>query len=162
MTMNKAYLLIGGNMGNREGLLAAAREQVAENCGTLYQQSALYQTAPWGLEEQPPFLNQALEVHTPLPATELLKTVLSIEEVLGRKRTVKYGPREVDIDILLFGDAVVNEANLLVPHPQLANRRFALVPLAEIAPNHIHPLLQKTISRLLAECSDQLDVHKIS
>jgi 2-amino-4-hydroxy-6-hydroxymethyldihydropteridine diphosphokinase len=160
--MNKAYLLIGGNRGHREGFLAAAREKIKNNCGTLVQTSSLYETAAWGLEEQDAFLNQALEIETALPAEELLESVLSIEEQLGRVRETKYGPRIIDIDILLYNNEVVEKEGLSVPHPQLPNRRFALAPLAEIAPDHVHPVLQKTVQQLLEECSDRLDVHKIS
>lgn len=160
--MNTAYLLIGGNMGNREERLAAAKKEIQTLCGAMVQQSALYETAAWGFKEQAPFLNQALAVDTALSAVELLKTVLSIEEKMGRKREMVYGPRLIDIDILLLGDEMVRSENLSIPHPHLHNRRFALTPLAEIAAEVIHPVFQKTILQLLRECPDELDVQKIS
>jgi 2-amino-4-hydroxy-6-hydroxymethyldihydropteridine diphosphokinase len=161
-TMNRAYLLIGSNMGNREQCVTAAKEHLERHCGRLVQQSSLYQTAAWGLEEQAPFLNQAVEIHTALQPEALLHTVLFIEECLGRKREIRYGPRLIDIDILLFNNEVVHTESLQIPHPQLHNRRFALTPLAEIAPELMHPVFQKTVLQLLDECPDKLDVQKIS
>lgn len=160
--MNTAYLLIGGNMGNREEQLTAAKEAIEKQCGRLVRQSSLYETAAWGEEKQASFLNQALELLTPLHPEELLHTVLLIEEKSGRKREMQYGPRLIDIDILLFNSAVVQKANLVIPHPQLHNRRFALTPLAEIAPEVVHPVLVKSIKQLLDECPDKLNVQKIS
>jgi 2-amino-4-hydroxy-6-hydroxymethyldihydropteridine diphosphokinase len=160
--MNKAYLLIGGNMGDRTGFLAAARKKIEQNGCPILQQSSLYETAAWGLEEQAPFLNQALKIETAFDASELLKIVLQIEALLGRVREVKYGPRLIDIDILFFNRDIVQKEGLTIPHPELQNRRFVLAPMNEIASDFIHPVLKKSIAQLLAECPDNLDVHKIS
>lgn len=160
--MNKAYLLIGGNMGDRENYLSSARKEIQRICGPIVQQSSLYETVAWGLEAQNAFLNQAIIVDTELEPTSLLTELLRIETSLGRKREVRYGPRTIDIDILFFNDAVIHTQDLIVPHPQVQNRRFALTPTAQIAPDLIHPLLQKSIAQLLAECPDSLPVHKIS
>ncbi|WP_121354426.1 2-amino-4-hydroxy-6-hydroxymethyldihydropteridine diphosphokinase [Flavisolibacter nicotianae] len=160
--MNKAYLLIGGNMGNRKAFLAAARTEIGRRCGPIVRQSALYETAAWGVEDQNSFLNQVLVLQTSLSAEALLPIILEIEESLGRKRDARYGPRIIDIDILFFNHAVLCSDTLTIPHPQIQNRRFVLVPMAEIAPGFVHPVLNKTITQLLAECPDRLDVHKIS
>ena len=158
--MNTAYLLIGGNMGDREAFLSAARKQVEEHCGPLESTSSIYQTAAWGLEEQNAFLNQVLKIQTLLNSEDLLKQILEIEETLGRKRQVKYGPRIIDIDILFFNDEIVQKEGLTIPHPQMQNRRFVLEPLAELAPAKKHPVLHKTVATLLAECPDKLAVQK--
>jgi 2-amino-4-hydroxy-6-hydroxymethyldihydropteridine diphosphokinase len=158
--MNTAYLLIGGNMGNRLDVLRAAKASIEKTCGPVVQASSIYQTAAWGLEEQADFLNQVLRIETAMDAETLLKTVLQVEEALGRKREVRYGPRIIDIDILFFNQDIIQKQNLVVPHPQLQNRRFVLVPLAEIAPELPHPIFKKNILQLLAECPDTLAVQK--
>jgi 2-amino-4-hydroxy-6-hydroxymethyldihydropteridine diphosphokinase len=156
--MNKAYLLTGGNMGNREKNLAKAKTLIAEQVGKVTRASALYETAAWGKTDQPSFYNQALEVETALPPKELLKLLLDIEKKLGRQRDEKYGPRTIDIDILLYGDQICNDPQLRIPHPELQNRRFALTPLAEIGPGLVHPVFKKSITELLAICTDKLEV----
>ena len=158
--MNKAYLLIGGNIGNREAYLASARQAIEKTCGKIVRQSALYQTAAWGLEDQDAFLNQALLIETGFDPQSLLTNLLNIEEKTGRKRDVKYGPRIIDIDILLYDDAIIKTDGLTVPHAQMQNRRFVLEPLNEIAGNVIHPIFKKTIRQLLLECPDKLTVQK--
>lgn len=159
---NKAYLLTGGNLDDRERNLNKAMELIAEQCGRITASSSLYETAAWGKEDQPPFLNQALELRTELSARQLIRRVLKIEKQMGRVREEKYGPRLIDIDILFFNDEVHNYTLLKLPHPEIQNRRFALLPLAEIAPALLHPVFKKTISELLADCPDQLEVKKYS
>ena len=158
--MNKAYLLIGGNMGNREQNLGRAIDLLG-SAGKIMRQSDLYETAAWGKTDQPSFLNQAILLATALKARQLLEAVLHIEEKMGRKRDEKYGPRIIDIDILFYNSAIIREPGLMIPHPELENRRFALVPMHEIAPLVTHPLLKKTIAELLEECPDKLEVHKL-
>ncbi len=159
--MNKAYLLTGGNMGNRQENLATANESIEQQCGDIINASSLYETAAWGKNDQPSFLNQVLEIQTSLSPRQLLKKILYIEKQIGRVRKEKYGPRVIDIDILLFNDEIYNYPSLKIPHPELQNRRFALVPLAEIAPENVHPVFKKTITELLAICPDKLTVKKI-
>lgn len=158
--MNTAFLLIGGNMGDRLHFLSEAEKGIAQNCGRIVQKSAVYETAAWGLQDQSAFLNRALQLETELTATDLLHGLLQIEEQLGRHRHVKYGPRIIDIDILLFNQQIIYTNELTVPHPELQNRRFALQCLADIAAQEMHPVLHKTVSELLQQCTDPLDVHK--
>jgi 2-amino-4-hydroxy-6-hydroxymethyldihydropteridine diphosphokinase len=142
--------------------LSKAKEQIEKRCGSILKASSVYETAAWGKEDQGAFLNQVLKVETNLHPEEVLKTILQIEEYLGRKRELKYGPRTIDIDILFFNDKIINRRALKIPHPQMQNRRFVLVPLNEIAPGKVHPTLHKTISQLLAECPDPLAVNKFN
>jgi 2-amino-4-hydroxy-6-hydroxymethyldihydropteridine diphosphokinase len=158
--MNIAYLLTGGNLGDRIIALKTAEEMVDRQCGHVMQASSLYETAAWGITDQPAFLNQALAIHTDLNAKQLIRYILKIEKLMGRIRKEKNGPRIIDIDILLFNQEIFNYSFLTVPHPELRNRRFALMPLAEIAPDAIHPVFTKTISQLLHECKDELEVKK--
>jgi 2-amino-4-hydroxy-6-hydroxymethyldihydropteridine diphosphokinase len=159
--MNKVFLLIGGNIGDRLQNLHQAIDGLSAVCGPIIQQSAVYETAAWGITDQAAFLNQALLLTTSLPPQELITTILSVEEEMGRRRMEKFGPRVIDIDILFFNDDIIHEPNLIVPHPQLQNRRFALAPMHEIAPALVHPVLHKTIEQLLRECKDELPVKRL-
>ena len=159
--MNSTYLLLGSNMGNSTELLSNANEQIENKIGPLLLQSNLYATAAWGYTSQPNFLNQVIKVATNLEAAKTLETILSIEKKMGRIRTVKNAPRIIDIDILFFNNEIINRSDLIVPHPEIQNRRFVLTPLHEIAPQMIHPVLNKTIEQLLLQCPDHLAVKKI-
>lgn len=159
--MNIAYLLIGGNLGDRkQNLEVAVRTIITAAKGELQAQSALYETAAWGNTDQPAFLNQALLISTRYTAATLLKKLLAVETALGRVREEKFGPRVIDIDIIFFNDAVIHTKNLVVPHPYMQERRFVLIPLQEIAPGLVHPVLKKTITELLHICQDTLPVVK--
>jgi 2-amino-4-hydroxy-6-hydroxymethyldihydropteridine diphosphokinase len=160
--MNKAYLLTGGNLGNTKQNLQLAAQHIEINCGKIVRQSAIYETAAWGNTQQPAFLNQVLELATSLNPEALMTALLQIEGSMGRIRAEKYGPRLIDIDVLLYNQEIIHTQLITVPHPELANRRFVLVPLAEIAPGLKHPVLQKTIQQLLQTCPDQLAVKKFS
>ncbi len=157
-----AYLLIGSNIGNRLDHLQKATAFIEQQCGPITATSSIYQTAAWGLTEQPDFLNQVLVLSTLLEPEVLMKTLLLIEEKMGRIRTVKLGPRTIDLDILLINDLIINSTLLTIPHPALPNRKFALIPLAEVAGEMIHPSTTKTINQLLTACNDELVVQKFS
>ena len=159
--MSTAYLLIGGNLGNRKENLSKAIELINEQCGTLTTSSSVYETAAWGMTEQPSFLNQVLRISTSLTARQLMRKILKIEKMMGRVRKEKLGPRVIDIDILFFENEIHDHPFLKIPHPELQNRRFVLVPLAELNPELQHPVLKKTIAELLEECPDNLEVKRI-
>lgn len=160
--MNKAYLSLGSNEGDRLLWLQKAMDLIERECGTVTAQSPVYETAAWGLTDQPGFLNQVIAIDTTCTTPELLTRVLAIETALGRVREVKWGPRIIDIDILLFNEDIIDTPTLKVPHPYIQDRRFTLVPLATIAPYYVHPLLGKTITELLADCPDKLEVTRVS
>ena len=158
--MNRIYLLLGSNMGNSQELLAKAIQQTEKQTGKLIRASALYSTAAWGNTNQPDFLNQVIVIESKLSAHETLKSILAIEKKMGRIRTVKNAPRIIDIDILFFNKEIIHLPDLIVPHPEIQNRRFVLIPLNELAPQLIHPVLNKKVHQLLAGCADQLNVKK--
>ena len=159
--MRTAYLLIGGNLGNRKENLSKAVSLINEQCGSLTRSSSIYETEAWGNTDQPSFLNQALEISTSLNARQLMRRVLKIEEEMGRVRKEKLGPRIIDIDILLFENEIHDLRFLKIPHPEMQNRRFVLVPLAEINSSLQHPVLKKTIAELLEKCPDNLEIKKL-
>jgi 2-amino-4-hydroxy-6-hydroxymethyldihydropteridine diphosphokinase len=160
--MNTAFLLTGGNLGNRLQNLHKAAALIEKDCGKILCLSSVYQTAAWGFTDQPDFYNQAIQLQTLLSPNNLMSALLAIEKTMGRQRSFKMAPRIIDIDILLFNDIVHNSSILTVPHPHMTERRFVLMPLAEIAGNIIHPVFKKSIADLLKECRDELPVHKIS
>lgn len=157
--MNTVYLLTGGNVGDRLNNLHQSCYWIDKLVGTVIKKSRVYETAAWGVTNQPAFLNQVLWLTSEMAAHEVLNTILEIEEKMGRKRTEKMGPRTIDIDILFYNEETIALPNLTIPHPQIANRRFVLEPMREIAPTLLHPLLNKTISELLHDCSDTLEVN---
>lgn len=158
--MNKAYLLLGSNLGNSKTLLINAIQLIRDECGTVNDESAIYTTKAWGNENQPDFLNQVIVLFTLQSAPTLLKQLLDIEEQMGRTRSIKNAARTIDIDILFFNDDIINLPYLTIPHPLMDKRRFVLAPLNELSPDFVHPVLQKTIHQLLVECPDKLDVKK--
>jgi 2-amino-4-hydroxy-6-hydroxymethyldihydropteridine diphosphokinase len=157
-----AYLLLGGNLGNREANLKKAIELLNDKIGKVIATSSLYETAAWGKTDQPAFLNQAVAVQTILSALEVLDLALSIELVLGRVRKDKWGERLIDIDLVLFGDQIIDIPDKLqVPHPHMQYRKFVMEPLAEIAPEVVHPVLRKTILSICRNMNDPLEVKKL-
>ena len=159
--VNTAFLITGGNLGLRTANLQMAQSAIAEHCGPVIKTSGVYETQAWGYSDQPDFYNQVLCIHTRLTPTELLNQVLNIELSMGRERLIKLGPRIIDIDILFFNADIINTPLLKVPHPHIAERRFVLEPLYEIAPHFVHPVFGETIATLLDHCTDDLPVHKL-
>jgi len=156
--MNKTYLLIGCNEGNRTEHMNTAKEMIADKIGIITRCSKMYETAAWGKHDQPDFLNQVLLVETQLAAPICLQEILLIETRMGRVRTKKNDPRIIDIDILFFNNEIINDAHLTIPHPELQNRKFVLVPMNELSPGLVHPVLHRSIRDLLSTCKDALDV----
>jgi 2-amino-4-hydroxy-6-hydroxymethyldihydropteridine diphosphokinase len=156
------FLLLGSNLGDRHKNLQTARELIEAQIGPVVKSSGTYQTAAWGNTNQPAFYNVVLEVSTTDSPEELLTHALAIEQQLGRQRLEHWGPRVIDIDILLFGDKIVQTEHLTIPHPQMTNRRFTLMPLAEIAGEVMHPVRKKNIQELLLLCPDTLEVVRIA
>lgn len=154
-----ACLSLGTNLGDRLANLTAARSALAALFETIAF-SSIYETEPWGYTNQPPFLNQAAAGATALAPLDLLHSLKAVESRLGRQPGFRYGPRLIDIDILLYDDLVLDTPQLAVPHPRLAGRAFALIPLLELAPGAVHPVLHQTI-RQLASQVDSSPVRKI-
>lgn len=157
--MNAAFLGLGGNVGDRLENLRKMRATLVRDCGKLLTTSRVYETEAWGSDTGNSYLNQVVELHTFLSAEDLVQKVLQIESELGRERHgTLNSDRTADIDVLFFNDRIIDLPGLSVPHPRLHLRNFVLVPLAEIAPDLIHPLLKKSVSVLLKECGDSLKV----
>jgi 2-amino-4-hydroxy-6-hydroxymethyldihydropteridine diphosphokinase len=158
----KVYLLLGSNLGDREQLIEDAIKQIANEIGEVFIRSSVYETEAWGNEDQPSFLNIALGAKTRLTPIEVLNKALEIELELGRVRHEKWGSRLIDIDLIFYDDIVVDMgAELQIPHPQMQYRKFVLEPLAEIAPDYIHPVLKMTVREVLERLRDNLSVSKI-
>ncbi len=158
--MQTSYLLLGSNLGDKEAHLHSACGLINCRAGRISDHSSIYLTEPWGFDSTDVFLNQAIKIETNLKPGELLAVALNIESQLGRRRNGSsgYSSRVIDIDILFYGNQIIRTESLTLPHPQLHNRRFALMPLWEIAPDLIHPVFFKSIFQLLNECNDKLDV----
>ena len=157
--LKHVYLLLGGNSGNVFQTLSLARSYIDNHVGNVVRHSNLYESEPWGMQSTELFINQALEITTDLPPLRLLHELLAIEVAFGRVREGSVPTsRTLDIDILLYSELVIQTHNLTIPHPRLHLRRFALMPLAELAPGIIHPIFGKSIAELLKECQDMLHV----
>lgn len=158
--MNKLYLLLGSNMGERLQHLQNGIDLIKKGIGNILRQSSVYKTAAWGNTEQNSFLNLVVLIETKLSPQEILERIIAIEKKLGRVRKEKWEARIIDIDILIYNKEVVEKVDLKIPHPYLHLRKFTLIPLAEIAADYIHPVLMKTVTDILKECKDELPVEK--
>ena len=157
--MNTTYLILGGNKGNKLQNLEKALQLIAEKVGVIVKKSDIFATEAWGNTDQPDFLNQVLCVQTYMLAVDLLKKVISIEQMFGRVRNQeKWMERTMDIDILFYNDEIINTSDLTIPHPLLQERKFVLVPMVQLAPMLVHPVFKKNIKTLLSECQDKLEV----
>lgn len=159
--MIDVFLLLGSNLGNRNAFLNKAVDHIEQDIAPVVEKSAVYETQSWGKTDLPDYLNQVIILQTTLSAQDVLQRVLKIEIEMGRKREEKWGSRIIDIDILFYGSYIINEPNLVVPHPELHNRRFTLEPLGMLAPYFIHPVLNKTILELKNNLNDDLVVKKV-
>ncbi|MFI5218404.1 MAG: 2-amino-4-hydroxy-6-hydroxymethyldihydropteridine diphosphokinase [Bacteroidia bacterium] len=153
-----AVLLLGSNLGDRVSFLNGAVELINQNCGTIFKRSSFYESAPWGFQEQPYFINQCVLLETGFQPMKLLSDLKKIESLLGRTASGKWQARFIDIDILFYGNRVIEKTNLVIPHPMMAARKFTLIPLHEILPAFIHPVFNISITGLLEACTDIGDV----
>ena len=154
--MKKAYLGLGSNLGNRSELLEVAMLMISESAGKIVASSPVYESEPVGFEGGSDFLNMVVCIETNLKPSGLLGRILMIESRLGRVRCeTRYSSRTIDIDILLYDNEIIDDENLVIPHPQMSARKFVLLPLNELVPDLLHPLLGKTIRELLDICPDK-------
>lgn len=157
MPITKTVLLLGSNMGDRRKNLSAAIKEINTMIDKVTMQSKIYETEPWGNTDQEKFYNMCVVIDTNKEAEEIFRRTLLIEKKLGRVRNaLQYQPRIIDIDILFVGDTVINTHQLTIPHEQIPNRRFTLTPLAEIIPDFIHPVMNKSVLELWNDCTDTL------
>jgi 2-amino-4-hydroxy-6-hydroxymethyldihydropteridine diphosphokinase len=153
--MNQFVILLGGNMGDRLGYLAEAKQRITQSCGSIAQESRVYESEAWGFESEHNFLNQAIVLQSQFDAFQLLQHLQAIEKSLGRQsKGGGYQSRTLDLDILFFGNHIIEKEELIIPHPRIATRKFTLLCVDELIPNFIHPVLQISIHQLLHDCND--------
>jgi 2-amino-4-hydroxy-6-hydroxymethyldihydropteridine diphosphokinase len=152
--LNDVLLHLGSNKGNRSINLKFAQLLINQSIGLVHKESMLYVTSPWGKEDQEDFYNMAVMVTSALDAEQILSKIHIIEDKLGRVRLEKWGPRVIDIDIIFVGQQIIKKPHLKIPHPELSNRNFVLVPLMDLCPSFLHPILKKTIKEIYSDCTD--------
>lgn len=157
----QVFLHTGTNLGKRAKNLQLANELIEKEIGIIVKASKVYNTRAWGISDQPDFLNQALEVRTPLPPMPILRKIIQIEKEMGRTREFKWRERIIDIDILFYEDEMIDIPGLIIPHPYLHYRNFVLIPLIDIAPDLLHPRLKHTIKELYSRSEDHLKVEAV-
>ena len=158
--MELVYFLLGSNLGDRNTYLKEARQQLQNTVGKIIRISSVYETESWGVANLPDYLNQVVEVETNLLPAVILEKIQFIEQNLQRERTIKWVSRTIDVDILFYGEAIIDLPQLKIPHPELQNRLFTLTPLEELIPGFVHPVLKKTIKQLKQDVNDNLLVTK--
>ena len=160
--MHQVFLGIGGNIGNKQLNFEKIHILAGKELGRIVGMSSIYESPPWGFLAEEDFWNQVLHIETQLEPAELIEKINELEQLFGRKRDAEfYTSREMDIDVLYFDDLVVITEKLVIPHPRIAQRMFVLVPLAEIAPSFVHPVLNLTNRQLLEQCSDDSSIKRI-
>ena len=156
--VQKVYLHIGSNVGDSMKVLEKAVEEIEKTIGKIALKSSYYRTEPWGVKNQNDFINQAILVRTTLLPLDLLRKVKEIEQKIGRTKTSHWGPRVIDIDIIMYGSEIVENGKLIIPHREMTKRNFVLIPMMEIAGDVVHPILDKTIEDLYIESDDECEV----
>ena len=162
LEINKVYISLGSNLGNRKQNLKKSLLLIDKKIGNIFKLSNIYQSEPWGLKNQNYFLNQVIIVDTNHDPFKLIDLCKNIELLMGRKHIKKWGPRNIDIDILYFNNEIINNKNLKIPHPEIHKRRFVLKPLNELDKNYIHPVHNISNLELLKNCNDELFVKLFS
>jgi 2-amino-4-hydroxy-6-hydroxymethyldihydropteridine diphosphokinase len=159
--LGRAFILLGSNSGDCKANLGLAIQKISDSCGSIVTISSIYETAPWGVENQQNYLNQVVEIETKYFPFGLLKALQQIEQSMGRTNKGDMLPRTIDLDILLMDAWQIASDQLIIPHPRMAERRFCLIPLCEIAATTIHPTTKKSIHEMLDSCEDTLEVIKL-
>jgi len=161
--MHQVFLSIGGNLGNKRANFDKVYTHIQNELGCIVLRSSVYETPPWGFDSEDSFWNQVLCIETLLNPSEILEKIKNIDAAYGRKRNSEgYSSREMDVDILYFEDKIIETENLTIPHPLLHKRLFVVVPLAEIAPDWVHPVLKLTSVEMLNNCEDKSEIKKVS
>ena len=160
MELHQVYLLLGSNIGDRIGHILNGLNKIGEKAGVINAISSFYETEPWGVTDQADYLNAAVLISTEVEPGSLFAILKEIETGEGRLDQKKYAPRTLDIDILFYDAEIITTEKLTIPHPRLHLRKFVLIPMAEIAPDHMHPVINKTIEELIAECPDMMEVRR--